>query len=815
MSAAPITKPEAPVAFMSYARFDDGDGGLSRFQARLEDELRAQTGTEIEIFRDGDDISLGEQWRSRLDEGLAASTFLLPIITPSFFTSAYCREELDGFHEHNAASGRSDLVLPVYYIDCEDFLASQSDEAVTKTAQRVFEHQYFDWRDLCGLAPGNPRVRRERQALAKQILAATLRVAPAGPPPVTESSVSIVRERLPECCVRIDVGGTHAGSGFFVAPGIVVTCNHVLSLGRLSSEEAGASISVVSPTGGTYEVLDTRESSPAEQDDLAVLRVRPAHGHAVVLLDTGLRDRDPLYTHGFSEEHPDGATKELTAQRWEEMNRWLRVADGEVRRGMSGAPVFNQRTGAVCGVLRRNRYSRQALEGSVVSVRRLLSLSPVLSSANFRYHTTHREIWFDQLPLEEQRLLLAQRTSGPASLPDHLMVISVNQSDDEWEVSATVHWRNDDWTPGPRLGPIKVDLNRVRVLVARVFRDWASREAAVRGRVEPGEQIRWLGEILSHALLAGEIGDRFNELIDDPDHGWVEVALHFDEVDDPEFTEFVQLPWEYLYLPRRASRGDVYFAREPKLAFVRTLHPEPDTPKPSLGKLSLLVVAVMPEHAEDPDDDTTTQRDVSKIAADLKHLGELSESLDVTIVTSPGLSGLEEKMRSGAYDAVHYIGFGRFEAGDDRLALAITTPGLGEFHRASDFADCLDGNRNHMPRLVVLQIYRGKENVPADLAAFGPALLKKGCEGVVAYQYPVRSMLTQRFNAALYAALADGAPLEMAAQAARRKIWTSDSEGRAFLSPAVFVRQPGGLRLTPPRSETGQRSRTGALSNHG
>ena len=91
--------------------------------------------------------------------------------------------------------------------------------------------------------------------------------------------------------------------------------------------------------------------------------------------------------------------------------------------------------------------------------------------------------------------------------------------------------------------------------------------------------------------------------------------------------------------------------------------------------------------------------------------------------------------------------------------------------------------------------------------------MKEGCYAVVAYQYPVSSDLTKRFNTSLYTALLQGTPLEMAAQLARKKVWSSDSEGRAFLSPAVFVRNPGGLRLCPGGRETATRSRVGALSH--
>ena len=514
--------------------------------------------------------------------------------------------------------------------------------------------------------------------------------------------------------MRIDVGGRHAGSGFFAAPGVVVTCHHVLRLGDLSSDEAGASVSVISPTGVAYRVLDTRELS--EEDDLAILRVEPAHTHAFVLLDTGFRVRDAFATFGFPEGHPDGAASTLVAQGWTEVDRILDVADAGVGRGMSGCPVLNQRTGAVCGILTRGS-AHPGSGGHVISVRRLYALSPPLSSANFRHHTTRRDKWFDLLPAEHKKLLLAQRMSDPASLPDCSLVISVDEIGQEWEVRATVQRRDEQderWIEDELLGPIRVDLNSVRALVARVFRDWASRDAAEQGRVGPGEQIRLLGEILSRALLTAEIGRKFEELIDRQDLGWLEVALHFSDVDDPDFREFVQLPWEHLYVPPRATRGDFYFAREPKLAFVRTLHATPSTPEPADGKLSVLVVAVKPREQDGLDDGAAGE--VDAITAGLVELGRtFKRSLDVTVVESPGVGGLEDAVASQHFDAVHYVGFGRFDTGsDDRIALAINPSGRTGYHNASDLGACMDGE--HMPRLVVLQVCRSGEAVPPDLA---------------------------------------------------------------------------------------------------
>lgn len=633
---------------------------------------------------------------------------------------------------------------------------------------------------------------------------------------MADGPATIADDALPPCCVRIDVNGLHAGSGFFVAPGTVVTCHHVLKLVDLSSEEAGGSVSIVSPAGGTYRLLDAREWSPAEEDDLAIVRVEPADDHPFVLLDTGLRARDELHTFGFPEGYANGAPATLVAEGWMDADRWLKVAQGQVRRGMSGSPVLNLRTGAVCGILKRSSDPGQALGGYAVSVRRLLKLSPTLSSANFRHHMTHRHVWFDLLPAQEQKLLLAQRTSAPASLPWRVLVISVDQSPDAWEVTATVHSHKPDsteWQADTPLGPITVDLNSVRALVARVFRDWASREVTARGRVEPGDQIRLLGEILSKALLPAHIGDRFDELLSELDRGWLEVALHFSDVDDADFRELVQLPWEHLYLPQRQDRGDVYFAREPKLAFVRALYPDPQTPAPPVGKLSLLVVAVKPAGEDGADADARIERDVDLIVSDLQQLQVgLPDSLEVKVIRSPDVHGLIEELGTGNYDIVHYVGFGRFDTGNDRIALSVSAAGRVGYLNASDFAACMEGSG---ARVVVLQLCRGGETVPADLAGFGPSLLMKGSLAVIAYQYPVSPQLAQRFDAALYSALAEGVPLEFAAQIARKKVWSSDSEGRAFLSPAVFVRNPGGLRITSVGRETGLRSRVGALSGHG
>jgi HEAT repeat protein len=176
---------------MSYAQSDDDDGRISTFRERLLRELRAQTGDDVSIFQDRKDIDVGESWRRRLAEGLADATFLLPVITPRFLKSPYCREETAMFLDRERSLDRDDLVLPIYYIDCQDFLAATADEAVAAIMRSLLEKQYFDWRDLRLRAPADPVVLRKRKELAEGIRRAIRRSsAEARPAEVAQSGRS-------------------------------------------------------------------------------------------------------------------------------------------------------------------------------------------------------------------------------------------------------------------------------------------------------------------------------------------------------------------------------------------------------------------------------------------------------------------------------------------------------------------------------------------------------------------------------------------------------------------------------------------------
>jgi F-box protein 11 len=161
-------KKKHPAAFMTYVHADDKYGHLSTFRERLGDEVQVQIGREFPIFQDRKDIQWGKNWKQRIEDSLDEVTFLIPIITPSFFNSQPCREELQRFLDREKQLGRTDLILPIYFVDCP-LLNDEKLRAKDELAQAIASRQYADWRDLRFEPFTNPQVGKTLARLAVQI----------------------------------------------------------------------------------------------------------------------------------------------------------------------------------------------------------------------------------------------------------------------------------------------------------------------------------------------------------------------------------------------------------------------------------------------------------------------------------------------------------------------------------------------------------------------------------------------------------------------------------------------------------------------
>jgi len=133
-------------AFWSYVQKDnDGDHGrILALSEDLRERYRIQTGEDLELFVDREDVAWGAAWRQRIDTAIAGTTFFIAILTPSYFKSQVCREELLTFARTAERLGLGDLIMSVHWVDVPQLESSpeESDDEVVRIVAK------YNWEDL-------------------------------------------------------------------------------------------------------------------------------------------------------------------------------------------------------------------------------------------------------------------------------------------------------------------------------------------------------------------------------------------------------------------------------------------------------------------------------------------------------------------------------------------------------------------------------------------------------------------------------------------------------------------------------------------
>ena len=112
--------------FISYAHHDDHThrAWVQRFSERLVNDYRSRTGRTLNIFFDRDNLQTGQVLDQRLQKALAASAVFLPILSPAYLSSEWCRQELQTFVEKAGAGlvleDGSSRLLPVRLMPYEE-----------------------------------------------------------------------------------------------------------------------------------------------------------------------------------------------------------------------------------------------------------------------------------------------------------------------------------------------------------------------------------------------------------------------------------------------------------------------------------------------------------------------------------------------------------------------------------------------------------------------------------------------------------------------------------------------------------------------
>jgi tetratricopeptide (TPR) repeat protein len=193
------------------------------------------------------------------------------------------------------------------------------------------------------------------------------------------------------------------GTGFFVAPGWILTCAHVVQEANGEPVQVGWQ---------KRELAAVVARSLPNSYDLALLQVEcPSDVKPpCVYLDEEIRSRDPLYLFGYPDEGDcegeprtftcDGITGSETPS--------ILFNLGQVRPGMSGSPLLNQRTGKVCGIVKFTRDRSIDLGGGAVPTAVILAQFPELMEQQRSFHQFDRR-WLRRMQSLSEAI--------PANLP--------------------------------------------------------------------------------------------------------------------------------------------------------------------------------------------------------------------------------------------------------------------------------------------------------------------------------------------------------------------------------------------------------------
>ncbi|HEY9626729.1 MAG TPA: serine protease [Coleofasciculaceae cyanobacterium] len=194
--------------------------------------------------------------------------------------------------------------------------------------------------------------------------------------------MSQLEDLLQHCTVKITIPNRVGwGTGFFVAPEWILTCAHVVGA-------RGQLVQIRWQNQENWAEAIVEQSLP--DCDLALLRLMLPNdtNPPCVYLDAEIRSRDPLHLFGYpDQDFPNGCPATFSCEGLTgDEPALIKFALGQVRPGMSGSPLLNQRTGKVCGIVKFTRDRSIDLGGGAIAASVILSQFPELVEFQQQFH---------------------------------------------------------------------------------------------------------------------------------------------------------------------------------------------------------------------------------------------------------------------------------------------------------------------------------------------------------------------------------------------------------------------------------------------
>ncbi|MCC3457474.1 serine protease [Microcoleus sp. PH2017_08_TRC_O_A] len=204
-----------------------------------------------------------------------------------------------------------------------------------------------------------------------------------------------LEQLLQQCTVKLSVANIYGwGTGFFVAPGLILTCNHVVSGNANQAAEIGTQVQVRWQEQVTFAEAEVVKSFPNPYD-LALLKFNhPKKGKLpCVRLSHNFASSDRLYLFGYphpEKDHPDGCPVTVNCEGITG-EKHIKLKLGQIQPGMSGSALLNQETGMVCGIVKFTLDWSMPLGGGAVQAVEILRLFPELKDLQRQFHQNDKQ----------------------------------------------------------------------------------------------------------------------------------------------------------------------------------------------------------------------------------------------------------------------------------------------------------------------------------------------------------------------------------------------------------------------------------------
>jgi hypothetical protein len=195
-----------------------------------------------------------------------------------------------------------------------------------------------------------------------------------------------IDDLLRQCTVRLNSDGRQ-GTGFFVAPRLLLTCAHVV-------EGAGKVVNVFWASQNQHFTAQIETLISDLNIDLALLRLDDNKlDHPCVYFDQSIPIlNDPLYIYGYpldsAEDYSNGdsVTIKYEGKSFKGSALLLKLKEGQIKDGFSGSPLLNLRTGGVCGIVNISRSTNIDLGGRAVPTAQIFEHILGHTEGNRRFH---------------------------------------------------------------------------------------------------------------------------------------------------------------------------------------------------------------------------------------------------------------------------------------------------------------------------------------------------------------------------------------------------------------------------------------------